>query len=147
MILDFGSNIFHFSVCASHDAKKIFAGTFYLEYRMASAYALEPDVAYIPFTSISEWTTAKSTKMDTCARIAKHLLTRDDAPEVLFEDGEAVFPPFPELSPGQVVSHENKVVIYMEFPSLGHIMRNVSRCNFVLYYNLTSYPGPEPLWH
>jgi len=114
---------------------------------MASAYALELDVAYIPFTSISEWTTAKSTKMDTCARIAKHLLTRDDAPEVLFEDGEAVFPPFPELSPGQVVSRENKVVIYMEFPSLGHIMRNVSRCNFVLYYNLTSYSGPEPLWH
>jgi len=93
---------------------------------MGTAYALEPDAKYVPFTSLADWEIAKSTKMDVAARIVKHVLARDDAPEVLFEDGQAVFPPLPELTPGQVVSRENKIVIYMEFPSLGHILRNVS---------------------
>jgi len=93
---------------------------------MGTAYALEPDAQYTPFTSLDAWSNAKSTKMDIAAKIIAYLLTRDDAPDVTFSNGAAIFSPFPQLADGHAITQENKVVLYLEFPSLGHIMRNVS---------------------
>ena len=59
--------------------------------------------------------------------MSRHILTRDDAPQISFEDGVAIFPPMPALQPGQVVAKNTKVLIYQEFPSFSGLLRNVSR--------------------
>lgn len=82
------------------------------------------------FGSLEEWETKKSTKIDTCARMCRHMLTRDDAPEIIVKDGVVCYPPVPDPAPGTTVSRETKILIYQEFPSLGPLLRNVSFCSF-----------------
>ena len=83
------------------------------------------------FRSLEEWEGKKSTKIDTCARMCQHILTRDDAMEISIKDGAVFFPPNPELAPGATVSRKTKILIYQEFPSLGPLLRNVSFCQFL----------------
>lgn len=83
---------------------------------MAFSFAKEgPDDEIPTFKSLEAWEPMKSTKMDTCARVLQHLLSRDDAPLVEFVDGFPVFPPLPELLPGQVATWNCRVLVYQAF--------------------------------
>ena len=77
------------------------------------------------FKSFEEWQNRKSTKIDACARMCRHLLSRDDAPDMIFQDGQIIFPDVPQSLPGEEVSQDRKILIYQEFPSLGPLLRNV----------------------
>ena len=78
------------------------------------------------FKTLDEWQDRKSTKLDTCAQMCRHLLSRDDASEMMFEDGQVIFPVIPTPKPGETVLKETKILIYQEFPSFGPLLRNVS---------------------
>lgn len=79
------------------------------------------------FNHLSEWEQHKSTKFDICAQMCRHLLSRDDAPEMLFENGTVIFPAVPDPQPGEVISRTTKILIYQEFPFLGPLLHNVRR--------------------
>lgn len=97
---------------------------FYLEYRLAIVFAKETPDADIPkFSSIEQWEPFKSTKTDVCARICRHLLSRDDAPEAIFEDGKPVFPQPPILKQGEAITQDNRILVYQEFTSLCGLLR------------------------
>ncbi|TFK59812.1 hypothetical protein BDN72DRAFT_780239 [Pluteus cervinus] len=114
------------SASASNSVLKIMSKSFYLEYRMGVGFARRHLEEPIPkFATLDAWLVQKSTKFDLCARLCKHILLRDDAPEVVFEDGGATFPDVPPLLPGETVLQETKILIYQEFPSLGGLLRNV----------------------
>lgn len=81
---------------------------------------------------MAEWQAKKSTKVDVCARLCLHLLSRDDAPPVDFKDGGVVFPPIPASAPGEKISQNLKILIYQEFPSFGPMVRDVCINLFVL---------------
>jgi len=53
----------------------------------------------------------KSTKFHLRARMCQHLLSRDDAPEMVFENGEATFPLVPAPTPAEHVIRETKIPI------------------------------------
>lgn len=77
------------------------------------------------FKTLEEWEQHKSTKMDICAQMCRHLLSRDDAPAMTFQDGQVIFPPISSGEPEEAVKQDTKVLIYQEFPSLGPLLRNV----------------------
>ena len=77
------------------------------------------------FKSLQEWEQKKSTKVDMCALICLHLLSRDDAPPLIFKDGNVFFPEMPQSRPGEVILQSNKILIYQEFPSFGPLVRSV----------------------
>jgi TATA-binding protein-associated factor len=79
------------------------------------------------FTSLYEWEEAKSTKMDACAKICRHYLSRDDVADVDFKDGQLVLPA--HNPSGQPFTQRRRVLIYSEFPSMAPILRNVSAPN------------------
>ena len=56
--------------------------------------------------SLEQWEPVKSTKIDVCTHICKHLLTHDDAPDISFQDGLPVFPPMPLSQEGEVIQQE-----------------------------------------
>lgn len=116
----------------------IVSRSFYIEHRMCVGFArLNLEDPIPTFESLEQWEQQKSTKLDTCARMCRHLLARDDAPEMLFENGTVVFPPIPTPSPGEKVSQEDKILIYQEFPSLGPLLRNVSPPSYqLIHYQL-----------
>jgi hypothetical protein len=78
------------------------------------------------FDTLDNWQKHKSTKLDTCARMCQHLLSRDDAPEMVFGNGQVKFPDIPMLKDSEKISQERKILIYQEFPSFGPLLRNVS---------------------
>lgn len=86
---------------------------------------LEEEIPH--FDTLEQWEAKKSTKFDLCARMCVHLLSHDQAPEIEFDEGVAVFHPVPEVPPGAQAPMTTKVLIYQEFPSLGPLLRNVSR--------------------
>lgn len=109
----------------------IVSRSFYLEHRMCVGFArLSLEDSIPTFETLAQWEEKKSTKIDVCARMCKHILTRDDAPKMKFEDGAVIFPPIPPPTPGEKISKDIKILIYQEFPSLGPLLRNVSppRC-------------------
>ena len=61
--------------------------------------------------------------MDAAARIIQHHLAQDDAPDVTFEDRNAVFPP---LSSTPSATQTMKIVIFQLFPSLHGLLSQVS---------------------
>lgn len=87
----------------------------------------ESKAKFIPefpeFKSLQEWEPLKSTKMDTCARICEHMLTRDDVPPIIFKEGQAIFPLIPD-SP-HPPKMESKILIYQEFTSLRPLLLKV----------------------
>jgi len=80
---------------------------------------------------VPEWQQKKSTKIDMCALICLHLLSRDDAPPLIRKDGNVFFPEMPQSRPGEVILQSNKILIYQEFPSFGPLVRSVFR-----FYNI-----------
>ena len=76
------------------------------------------------FESLDQWEAEKSTKMDICARICRHYLSRDDVEDVGFEHGQLFLPTFDPL--GRPFTQNRRVLIYSEFPSMAPILRNVS---------------------
>ena len=91
---------------------------------MAVGYAQETKSAIPHFNTLDEWNKAKSTKMDVVAQIIRHTLSSDAAPPAHFLNGAPVFPPVPPIKPGEAPA--NKIVVFQDFPSLGHVLRNVS---------------------
>lgn len=115
-----------YSVSTSNGVLQIVSRSFYIEHRMAVNYARlnlseKPPV----FKTLAEWETKKSTKIDTCARIIKHILSRDDAPELEVVDGKIHIPDLPPLSPEQLDKLVDKAILYQEYPSLGPLLHNV----------------------
>jgi len=97
---------------------------FYHEYRGAVSYAQDdPDAPLPTFKSLSEWEPVKSTKMDVCAKICRHYLSRDDIPDVEFVDGHVLIP---ELLPVGTVTTERKILIFSESPVMTTLLQNVS---------------------
>ena len=100
---------------------------------MATGYAKDDPNEEIPkFSTMQEWESKKSTKMDVCAQICRHLLSRDDAPEVEFKNGAPVFPPNP-VAVGSG-TQDNRILIYQEFPSLCNLLKQV----YIQTYSLQS---------
>lgn len=94
---------------------------------MAVSYASDDGKKKIPtFKSMDEWLPVRSTKIDVCARIAQHVLSRDDAGPVQFLDGHPVFPPHPTPDPTTPVTQSNKLVIFQEFVQFRPILVQVS---------------------
>lgn len=120
------------SVSTANGALKILSRSFYIDHKKSATFARKNLDDEIPiFKTLEDWEKMKSTKVDTCARLAQHLLVRDDAPEIILENGTVMFPPFPNLNPGEIVKQETKILIYQEYPSLGSLLRNVS---FISYF-------------
>jgi TATA-binding protein-associated factor len=93
---------------------------------MGALYPRSSLKAKIPsFNSLEEWQEKKSTKIDICAHMCLHLLSRDDAAPMIFKDGGVIFPEAPQPTPGEVISRNNKILIYQEFPSFGPLVRQV----------------------
>ncbi|PPR00042.1 hypothetical protein CVT26_008918 [Gymnopilus dilepis] len=123
----------------------IVSRAFYIEHRMSVGYArlsLEEKIPF--FKSLPEWIEKMSTKMDTCARLCKHLLSRDDAPDPIIVDGQLVLPPLPPLAEGEEPQQTIKIIISQEFPSLAPLLRNVLKLyglrNLAINGNMT-YPN------
>ena len=93
---------------------------------MGAAYARSNTHDPLPkFDTMDKWFAKKSTKIDACARLCQHLLSRDDALDPINENGELSFPPPPTLQPGEAPTQSIKVLIYQEFPSLSPILTDV----------------------
>ena len=110
----------------------IVSRSFYIEHRMCVGFAhlnLEDPIPV--FKTLEEWQEQKSTKIDTCACMCSHLLTCDDAPHMIFQEGTVIFPPIPPSGPREKILRDLKILIYQEFPSLGPLLRNVSLCIFL----------------
>jgi len=90
---------------------------------MACAFAWNGGGSIPRFACYDDWKPFLSTKMDVAARIIQHHLARDDAPNVTFEDGKAVFPR-PSSTPG--ATQTMKIVIFQLFPSLRGPLSQVS---------------------
>ncbi|KAG6903925.1 hypothetical protein DXG01_013848 [Tephrocybe rancida] len=114
------------SLSTSNGILKVVSRHFYAEHKKCIGFArlnLEDPVP--TFATLPEWELVKSTKMDTCARMTRHLLSRDDAPPMIFKDGIVEYSPVPEPQPGEDVKKTKKIIIYQEFPSLGPLLRNI----------------------
>ncbi|PPR00177.1 hypothetical protein CVT26_009067 [Gymnopilus dilepis] len=99
---------------------------FYLPYRMGACCPRLDLKDPIPsFRSLEEWKAGKFTKFDICAKLVKHLLSRDDAPEVVVEKGTMKFPRLPAQEKARPATRIRKVLIYQEFICLGPLLRNV----------------------
>ncbi|KAF8057085.1 P-loop containing nucleoside triphosphate hydrolase protein, partial [Lyophyllum atratum] len=113
------------SVSASNGVLMIVSRSFYIHHRMSVGFArLDMDDPIPIFHSLAQWDAQKSTKIDTCARMVRHILTDDNTPDMIFEDG-VEYPDIPPPNPGEKVSQETKILIYQEFPSLGPLLRNI----------------------
>ena len=98
-----------------------------MEHRQGVCFAREDPSEPIPhFESLEQWEEVKSTKIDTCCRLVKHLLSRDNVPEPVFQDGEIFFPAISEPEPGREAPKEHKILIYQEFPMFCALLLNVS---------------------
>lgn len=110
---------------AATNTKHTTSSTFYLAHRKGVTFAREdPDGPLPKFNTLDEWGAAKSTKIDVCARLCRHILERDDALPIEFRDGQAIFPPTP--SSDVPPSLKTKIIIYQEFPFFRPVLVNVS---------------------
>lgn len=113
------------SVSKSASSLQIVCRSFYTLHRMCVAYAREDLDEDIPkFFTLEEWNANLPTKFDACARICKHILARDDAPDIMCFDGKLIFPEFPALEPGETPMQESKILVYLEYPTLSPLIRS-----------------------
>lgn len=104
---------------------------FYIEHRQGVTFAQEnPDSKLPVFTSLADWEQVKSTKIDTCARILRYLLIRDDLPPIEFVNGEVVFPSLPPLKGDEQAKQATKIIVYQEWPSYRPLVSNVCSIHF-----------------
>lgn len=85
----------------------------YVLSRMGATYSrlsLSDDIPL--FDTLDDWQRHGSTKLDTCAKMCQHILSRDDAPDMIFEDGQVTFPDLPMPKAGEKLSQERKILIY-----------------------------------
>src|SRR5262245_54061079 len=68
----------------------------------------------------------RSTKMDACARICRHYLSRDDVLDVEFIDGRCVFSDLPPTEAAKPFTTDRKILIYSESPDVTTLLQNVS---------------------
>ncbi|KAF6745335.1 P-loop containing nucleoside triphosphate hydrolase protein, partial [Ephemerocybe angulata] len=121
---------------ASANGRNRGASRFYIEHRMGVTFArskedLDNDLP--KFESLAEWEPVKSTKIDTLVRILHHLLSRDDAPPVLFENGAPVFPDMPPTDPENPPTKTNKIIVFQEWVTFRPLVQNILRL-----YGITS---------
>ena len=90
---------------------------------MACAFAWNGGGSFPIFEHYEDWKPFLSTKMDVAARIIQHHLAQDDAPDLTFEDKNAVFPPL-SSTPG--TTQTMKIVIFQLIPSLHGPLSQVS---------------------
>ncbi|KAJ3548525.1 hypothetical protein NMY22_g1227 [Coprinellus aureogranulatus] len=112
------------------NSRNIRSSRFYLQHRMGVSFAREQSEdangGDIPrFDSLDSWYPVMSTKMDTCARLVQHVLSRDDAAQVEFEGGCGVFPLPADVDPQSPHVRTNKVIIYQEFPLFRPLLQNI----------------------
>lgn len=123
---------FH-SISQYNGVNLVASRSFYIEHRKCTGYARRDLTEKPPkFNSLLEWEPKKSTKIDVCVRICKHLLSRDDAPAMVFEKGQVIFPTIPVPALEEEVSQTTKIIIYQEFPSHGPLLRNVRTASLCL---------------
>ncbi|KAF9442094.1 P-loop containing nucleoside triphosphate hydrolase protein [Macrolepiota fuliginosa MF-IS2] len=104
---------------------RIHTKKFYLEYRLAVGYAKgDAGELWPTFKSLEEWEPLKSTKMDVCAKICAHYLTHDDVGDVVFEEGQPIFPDIPDMREADI-QRTRRIIIYAEFPSMAPLLQNV----------------------
>jgi hypothetical protein len=112
---------------SANESGRLQTKMFYHEYRKAVSYAQENADAPIPsFKTLSEWEPVKSTKIDICVRICQHYLSRDDVPDVAFDDGEPIFPPLPPHDAQKPFTQLRKILVYSESPNMTTLIQNVS---------------------
>ncbi|TDL13173.1 P-loop containing nucleoside triphosphate hydrolase protein, partial [Rickenella mellea] len=72
------------------------------------------------FTTMEAFKRNKSSKIERSAQMIRHILRRDDAPEIEFTtEGEVTFPPLPQIPEGQPEpGRTNQVLVYCEFAAL-----------------------------
>jgi hypothetical protein len=89
-------------------------------------YAKEdPNAPNPSFKNLQEWKAAKSTKMDVTAKICRYYLSRDDVPDISFDNGKPVFPKVPAPQPGDKATQNRKILIFSEYPSVTGILVQV----------------------
>ncbi|KAF8054476.1 P-loop containing nucleoside triphosphate hydrolase protein [Lyophyllum atratum] len=109
----------------SSSASSLSTTRFYLEYRTAVGFAKEdPDSPWPSFKTLQEWAPVKSTKMEVCAEICKHYLSRDDVGDVTFANGVPVFPDIP-ANLAEKIRQNRRIIIYSEFSSMAPLLQNV----------------------
>jgi Helicase conserved C-terminal domain len=112
--------------------------TFYLEYRVALGWAGETEARDHPerfFKSQKDWLENGGSKMVAAVRIAAHLLSRDDAPPIIF-DGEGGFeiPPLPDiLDRSDVPGKTRKILVYQQWPIQSRLLIHVSFPSFISF--------------
>jgi len=86
------------------------------------------------FSTLEDWQQKMSTKVDTCAKMCLHILSRDKAPMMEFKDGQVFFPEIPPPAPGEIVSRNEKILISLEFASFGPLICDV--CVVLVFLSL-----------
>ncbi|KXN81812.1 Chromatin-remodeling complex ATPase chain isw-1 [Leucoagaricus sp. SymC.cos] len=110
------------AIFSASTAARIHTKKFYLEYRLAVGFAKDDVDDPLPtIKSLEEWEPIKSTKMDVCARVCAHYLSRDDVLDVEFVNGEPIFPATPTSEDTEILK-TRRIIIYTEFPSMAPLL-------------------------
>ena len=124
-----------FSVEMGNVSSKLSTRGFYIEYRTSVMFAREdPEEAIPHFSSLAEWELVKSTKLDTAARLCQYFLQRDGVPMPTFANGQVHFPSLPLCDEE---THECKIVVFTEFPSMIDLFTNVRLFPFIRTFAYT----------
>ncbi|KAF8155458.1 hypothetical protein B0H34DRAFT_675656 [Crassisporium funariophilum] len=77
------------SVLSMNGVLQICSRSFYIDHQICVLYAQRNLAKPVPhFKTLKQWQEKKSTKFNICARLCRHLLTRDDAPKIKVVDGK-----------------------------------------------------------
>ncbi|KAF9534095.1 hypothetical protein CPB83DRAFT_757111, partial [Crepidotus variabilis] len=126
------------NVSMSNSILKIVSNSFYIEYRMGASWPRMTQTDDIPtFKSLEEWNQKGSIKYTVAAELIRHYLSRDDVEDVIFSNGQAVFPQ-PTDAASSTPSQNNKILVYQEFTSLGPLFRNVLDLYGIIHLSIDS---------
>lgn len=77
-------------------------------------------------TSIDDWKSRSSTKINLLIKLVQHCLKSDDIAMPTFdEDGNAHWPPLADLAEGQQHPQTRKIVVSQEFPMMADLIQSV----------------------
>lgn len=81
---------------------------------------------YQPVTSIDDWKSRSSTKIDLLIKLVQHCLKSDNIAMPTFdEDGNAHWPPLADLAEGQQHPRTRKILVSQEFPMMADLIQSV----------------------